>query len=126
MKIRNGFVSNSSSSSFVVFFPTEEGAKVRENLNENAKCVFDLFVKPTGKKIGGVSISSFEKLEGNAADNSYDIERDQFSDFLKSSNEEIDEDDFCDYMHEAFNDSLSEVAKTLSKQESSLVSTTEW
>jgi hypothetical protein len=64
MKIRNGFVSNSSSSSFVIIIPKEVADKVKETLTPYEKVVVD-HIGSTEKKFGSTDIVVHQWQSGN-------------------------------------------------------------
>lgn len=65
MKTRNGFVSNSSTSSFVVMVPTEVVEKVQENMTIFARARVD-HVR-TDKKFMGKDVSIFNGTMGDCS-----------------------------------------------------------
>lgn len=75
MKIRNGFVSNSSSSSFVLVTTKENHEKVMKDLDSYAQAVIEAMseeVKAFDKDL--VYITKFYTSEGNSSFDDLDIE----------------------------------------------------
>ncbi len=79
MKIRNGFVSNSSSSSFVLIVEKEKATKVLDDMEEANQGVKDKILKES------ISFKSFLVFHG--VDNDYNNERaysyEEWGSFLK-------------------------------------------
>lgn len=64
MKIRNGFVSNSSSSSFVVIAPKNVVDDVLSNMTTNEKAAVN-WIKTDDRLFCGKMVSVFEGVSGN-------------------------------------------------------------
>ena len=81
MKVRQGFVSNSSSSSFVVFLKKEDYKEVYNRLSNLEKELVN-YLKPTNKKAFGLDIVCISGVSGNC--DSFE----EFSTNIELTNEE--------------------------------------
>lgn len=90
MKIRSGFVSNSSSSSFVVIAPKNIVDDLLHNMNTNCRAAVK-HVKTEDKLFCGKMVSVFSGVEGNYSS----WENFEYPDKIDGDSDEKEEDDEC-------------------------------
>ena len=113
MKIRNGFVSNSSSSSFVVIAPKEDVDIVLKSMKEYEQAVIN-FVK-TETNFLNTKINIFSGMTGNydSWEYGFDFDVEEWTE-----KEGLDPDDFNTYdVWEKFQEALEKQTKNIIVQE---------
>jgi len=109
MKIRQGFVSNSSSSSFVIFASQEAFDAALAECSEIEKKIAKLFLCDSPKEFLGKKVLSYSYCTGNNGDYFYDQVREALAE--EENEEEEDEDKEDEMQNFAFGEFESKVAK---------------
>jgi len=105
MKIRQGFVSNSSSSSFVIFASKEVFDATLAECSEIERKVAELFLTEKPEFFLGRRVLSYSYCTGNSGDSYYDRIRETID-----SDDEDDEDNMIDFAFGGFETLVSEKA----------------
>lgn len=109
MKIRTGFVSNSSSSSFCLFASKEAFTKALQSCSDVEKRIISEFTEQ--KKFMGKEIWKYSYLSGNYGDYYTDRVREIAESYLEENpNAEIDQDYLMDFAFGNFENKLKQIA----------------
>ena len=113
MKARHGFVSNSSSSSFVIFASAEVFNDALSQCSELEKAVAEKFLSGPENFLGR-SVRSYSYCSGNIGDYYYDMVSDAVEEYLeKYPDAIIDRDDMNDFAFGGFEKKIEELAEKL-------------
>lgn len=115
MKIRNGWVSNSSSSSFVIFASREAFDAALEGLTDIEKKIANLFISKKSEDFLGRKVYSYSYCSGNNGDYYYDQVRDVICNVALNENEDEDElnDKYMDFAFGGFESLVTKKAKEM-------------
>ena len=125
MKTRSGFVSNSSSSSFILFASKEAFDAALADCSELEKKIAAHFIEKDTKQFLGRDVCSYSYCSGNCGDYAYELVRDEVNNWLSTSSKDsgkeahyvIDDaiDDAIDFAFGGFTSKLREKANTLNE-----------
>jgi len=113
MKARHGFVSNSSSSSFVMFASMEAVNAALEQCSELENGIARKFLSGPEDFLGR-KVMSYSYCSGNIGDYYYDMVSDAIEEYIeKYPDAIIDRDDMTDFAFDGFEKKIDQVAEKL-------------